>query len=657
MDKDSQVIVKETEDKKRKDTEKSSTATETEEKEISLPSSEPPDKTSPKTEIDLTHASSDADRVVHTMESDGSDEYVSARTEEKTSPEDGRIAVMNPNDVVFETETQPEEGDHQKKTEKEISDIKKSFTSRSPAGKPIQSDGLDRKPLLSTTLKDSERSRTAKKKTAPKRTSAKPIKPISQPITMSKGVAYLSGNIIRLIGGVKLSPGDEIKIKDKEFVLRAKPRRNTIIHVSAICLLFLGLILFTPLFKSHNYGRLIGIVLEENTRTPIPQAKIFFKEMGKTVKSNELGFFMFESMPPGMYTLETSATGHQPTRENVTITKDQSTTISMQLSPLVNDDRSAGSHSTVSTPTEGSQEISSSDVSANTDYGAIKIKSNVSDPVIQIDHQLIGTGNKVYRKIEPGKHVVTATKEGYYDWAGEVNVTPGKTMNLEIALSEDKSYHSATQTWKDYLTLGQTQLNSNDFTSALASYNQALALQPDAPEALLGRGQTHSQMGEKSKALEDLEKAAQLFVNESNYSSAMLCYNDLIVLKDVEPKYFLNRGICSLKLGQYQKSIQDLNKAIELDPKLFSGYLDLGEAYYQDGNYKLSIETYKQARKLNEKNPQVYVGLTKAYYAKKDKSEAKKSYKKFEELSTYMDREKMKENPEWRGILKGIGIE
>jgi hypothetical protein len=52
---------------------------------------------------------------------------------------------------------------------------------------------------------------------------------------------------------------------------------------------------------------------------------------------------------------------------------------------------------------------------------------------------------------------------------------------------------------------------------------------------------------------------------------------------------------------------------------------------------------------------QVYVGLAKAYFAKGKISSAKKNYKKFEELSTYIDREKEKQYPEWRELLKGIG--
>lgn len=628
MDKNKQVILSEAENKKRKDVETSSVATETEEKETSLPSVEQPTETSPENEIDLTRSSADTNHLVHSGESEGSDD-------------DSQISIMHPNDVVFEVETKPEEGAQQKRIEKDVSEKKRSYSSKSKTEKPIKEEGEERKRL--------------KKKTVPKKAKSTTVKPMPQPVIMSKGIAYLSGNMIKLTGGTKLSPGDEIKIKDKEFVLRAQPRKKTIIYVSATCLLILGLILFSPLFKSKGSGKLIGIVIDEKTKVFMPQAKIYLKEADKTVKSNQLGFFILESIPPGLYTLEASFSGYKAQRENVTIAKDQSTTISVQLLPLSFGNLSSESPSKVASPEEGSERLSSTDVSASSDYGALRIKSNVSDPVILVDNRPAGTGNKVYRKIEPGQHTVTATREGYSDWAGQVTINPGQTLNLNIELAEDKS--SSPQTWKDYLALAETQRNSNDLTSALSSYNQSLALNSNSAEALLGRGHTYMQIGEKSKALEDLEKAGKLFFNGHDYQNAILCYNDLMTFKDKDAGYYLNRGACFLRLGQYQNSITDLKKVIELDAGLFLGYLNLGEAYCKTGEYKLSIETYKRARKLNPNSQQVFVGLTKAYYLKGDQSEAKKSYKKYEELSTYLDREKMKQDPEWSTALKGMGVE
>lgn len=636
MDKDNQVFPDVTANVKRKDVETSSVTTQIEEREISLPSTNTPNATSPSNEIDLSQP---------TTGSKDSDDFLTEGTKEKrkSSSEDSHIAIMNPNDVVFQVETQPESTDPEEKKERELADKKSASPSKHKTGKLPKGEEGDKKRLL--------------KKIPSKKIMPKTVKPAPPPITISKGVAYLSGNVIKLTGGVKLSPGEEIKIGEREFVLRKQRRKNTVIYVSVILLLIFASLLFSPLFKSTNSGQLIGIVMEEKTKTFLPHAKIYLKETNKTIQSNDLGFFVLTSLPPGLYTLQVQSTGYKLKKENVTITKDQPTTVRVQLEPLASSDLYSDATTKATSPEEINSKTTSSDMSAMTsEDGTIKIKSNVSDPVIRIDQQLVGTGNKTYRNVESGKHIVTATKEGYYDWAGEVNVGPGQTLNLEITLSEDKSYHSSAQTWKDFIDLGKTQLNSNDFNSALTSYNQALTLKPDAPEALWGRGYTLIQMGEKSKALEDLKKASKLFINDQDYQNAIICYTNLITLNDQNKEFYLDRGDCYLRSGQYEKSVQDLKKAIQLDLNLFPGYLLLGEAYYKSGEYKLSIETFKHARKLNPTNPQVYTGLIKAYLAKGDKSEAKKSYKKFEELSTYIERENMKQDPEWRKILEEIEV-
>ena len=468
----------------------------------------------------------------------------------------------------------------------------------------------------------------------------------------------MRGNVIKLIGGVKLYPGDEIRIKDREFVLKTKRRKKTPIYISAVLLLIVGLIYFSPLLKSKNTGKLIGVVAEERTKTIVPGAKIYLEEAGKTVKSNQLGFFMFESLPPGSYALKVSSKGYRSKSEKVTIAGDQSVTLYVNLTPLSSGDLSSDSSAEVGSPQDPGRKASSSGTSTTgSSYGAVRIKSNVSDPVILIDDQLAGTGNKVYRKIKPGKHLIAVTKQGYYDWAKEVKIKPGKTLNLKISLSEDKSHRSDLQTWKDFITLGNTQLGSNDFTAALNSYNQALVLKSNSPDALQGRGYTHMQMGDRSKASEDFERAAKLFTDGRDYQKAAVSYTNLIALNDRDLDSYLNRGICYLKLREYQKSIQDLKKTVELNSDFFSGHLNLGQAYYKAGEYKLSIEAYKRARKLNSKNQLVFVGLTKAYFAKGDKSKAKKSYKKFEKLSTYIYQEKLKHDPKWREVLEGIGVE
>ena len=241
------------------------------------------------------------------------------------------------------------------------------------------------------------------------------------------------------------------------------------------------------------------------------------------------------------------------------------------------------------------------------------------------------------------------------DFIRQVKVESGETTALKINLSEAEKDMPIPQTSEDWMALAQSQADSSDLPAAVNSYSQALALDPKSAEAFLGRGLVYIQLNDRPKAAEDLGKAVEHYTREGDYNKAIICYSNLLGLNDQDSESFYNRGLCRVKLGQYQRSISDFEETIELDKDFFSGYLSLGKVYHKLGDYELSVKYYKKAKKLDPASPQVYLGLAKAYFAKGKKSSAKKNRKKFEELSTYMDRERMKQDPEWRELLKGIG--
>jgi Flp pilus assembly protein TadD len=554
------------------------------------------------------------------------------------------ISVIGPNEALLDVPQQSRKTTVGLKAE-ESTDKRKSPISSMPKYQQIpKSQKTEIKP--------------ATEKTPLVKTEIKPLVFPPKPVILSKGVAYLQGNMIKLTGGVKLHPGDQIKIGDKEFALRTGKKRNTWIYLAAAVIALAALIFFTPLLKSNHDATLVGIAIEENTGRIVPGTTITLKELNRTAQSNEHGLFVFESVPPGSYVLDITSEDHQPRSEKIEMAKDRSLTLQVNLTPSAPSQPKAGSTAeAVSSKKSTAGKKSSGQGTTGSTLGAVKIESNVTDPTILIDNRLAGVVNKVYPDIEPGKHIIAVTKEGYYDWAKEVKIGSGKTQTLKVVLSEDKTKHPDAKAWKDFVTLGNSQLNDGDLSEAMNAYNKALDLKPGSADALLGRGFTHLKMGEKAKAGTDFRRSAEGFEKNGDYRNAALSYSNLLSLNDQDLESLLGRGICYLRLGEYQSSISDLEKAIRLNKASFSGHLSLGEAYHRTGDFKRSIDSYKRAEKINSDDYQVFMGLTKAYYAKGDKSKAKKSYKDFEKVSTYINREKLKEDQEWREILEGIGIE
>ena len=580
------------------------------------------DPASQRSEIDLSHLSPRTD-------------FVGVKAKGKPGEEKEVISVQSTAEAALGSEPEPVEKSSPQEESKPVS-VKR------------------RKPGPRKAEKSSEASLGVKGKSkggrVAKKTKPRISKPPLEQVMVSKGVAYLEGNTIRVVGGTKLRPGDQVKIGEKEFVLKARAKKNKLPYLFVFVSLVVGLLISSQLLKGEGSGKLIGVVLEPETKTLLSDAKVHIKELGEEVRSNRLGFFIFDAVPSGSYTLCTSLGGYQATEDKVTIAKKQPTTLTVLL-PVNRLTRLSGKSSEGAIPPVGA----SPGTEGQSRYGAMRIESNVSDPAVTVDDWRLGMGNRTYQGIYVGKHTVKITKQGYQDFTQQVKIKSGETLSLKINLSEAERGTPIPQTSEEWIALARSQMNSHDFSAAANSYSQALILDPKSAEAFLGRGLVYLQVDDRFMALADLGKAAEHYTQEGDYHKAIVCYTNLLGLDEQNLDFLYNRGLCHLRLGQYQESICDLEETVELDKEFFLGYLNLGKLFYKLGDYELSLKHYKKAKKLDSTNPQVYAGLAKAYFAKGKKSSAKKNRKKFKEFSTYVDRERMKQDPKWRELLKGIG--
>ncbi|WP_314178075.1 tetratricopeptide repeat protein [Streptomyces winkii] len=93
---------------------------------------------------------------------------------------------------------------------------------------------------------------------------------------------------------------------------------------------------------------------------------------------------------------------------------------------------------------------------------------------------------------------------------------------------------------------GRDRRTADAYEQALADYDAALALDPDAARARYGRGETYRLMGRYDDALADLDRAVELGPHE-----------DWIVA---------SRGCTYFLMDRNEEAVADLDRAIELDP-------------------------------------------------------------------------------------------
>ncbi len=581
-----------------------------------------------------------------------------ASSEEKKENDTQKIDIQSPIQAMIE---KPESPDSRTRSEQKTVERKSKRTKSSKKAKrsELQSAEPDIQSSPIEKIKQQDKQENQEKKDSGSDVPTQP-KPVEEQKILTRGVAHFKENVIKIAGGFKLHSGDEIRIGERVFELRhlepsRKPLYWGILALGIVVLFFLFQFGFTG-YK--DTGKIVGVVIDRSSGALLPNAEVQLLDLGKKVRANDLGFFVLDVIPPGTYELQAQADGFSPVRENAVVLKKQITTTIVQLSS------GEGITSTNQPGSEGRTAKSGSESSASGKsaiskprLGSIKIESNVPGVRVYVDGRYLGTGNEVYSGISDGTHTVRLSKENYQDWSKRVMVKENRTFGVKANLSrmEASKGTAAPSKEESYFTLAQNEYNSGNYAGAVENYSRWLNQHSDNAESYLGRGNSYLKLGDKTKAIADLSDGAKLFETEGNLNKAVLCYTQVLNLTPGDQNTLYNRALDYIKIGEYEKAVPDLKKVTDKNPKFFNGFMQLGSAQYYSEDYQGAVDTYAKARKLNPNDKQVYVRLAITYAAMKDKSEAKRNYEKFKELTTLIDREKMKDSPEWVEVLKFLG--
>jgi tetratricopeptide (TPR) repeat protein len=158
-------------------------------------------------------------------------------------------------------------------------------------------------------------------------------------------------------------------------------------------------------------------------------------------------------------------------------------------------------------------------------------------------------------------------------------------------------------------------IEDEDFESALADLNKALKIDNQLELARLNRAFVLRMLGQKEKALKDIENSAiEIELNAEGYlqigivyfknndnKKALEFYNKSIEIDPNLVEAIYSRALVYCKLEEFEKSINDLNKSMELDNSHFMDFLLNGFAYVF---YK--IKDYNQAIQYAEKTLEEY---------------------------------------------------
>jgi serine/threonine protein kinase/tetratricopeptide (TPR) repeat protein len=155
---------------------------------------------------------------------------------------------------------------------------------------------------------------------------------------------------------------------------------------------------------------------------------------------------------------------------------------------------------------------------------------------------------------------------------------------------------SSLEALKSYTAAWQQRMNSNSADSLLL-FKRAIELDPEFAMAYAHLGRNYAHSGEQSLAMENIRQAYRLRSIVTDRENFFITYNyDRDVLRnfelarqlceswiekyprDAQPHAFLS-GLTSKGTAQYEKSIEEGEKAVALDPDFTVGYTNIAESY------------------------------------------------------------------------------
>jgi tetratricopeptide (TPR) repeat protein len=180
------------------------------------------------------------------------------------------------------------------------------------------------------------------------------------------------------------------------------------------------------------------------------------------------------------------------------------------------------------------------------------------------------------------------------------NRKSGKSEQKSASLKKEFQTASQGLTAVDWYNKAVDLWSDERFTDpgkAIEYLNEAIRLKPDYAEAYGNRGIAYVKLGQYQRAIQDYDTAIRLKPDDA---IAVAVYN--------------NRGLAYAELGQYQRAIQDYDTAIRLKPDYaMAAYYNRGDAYANLGQHQRAIQDYDTAIRLKLNDAKVYNNRGFAY--------------------------------------------
>jgi len=199
----------------------------------------------------------------------------------------------------------------------------------------------------------------------------------------------------------------------------------------------------------------------------------------------------------------------------------------------------------------------------------------------------------------------------------EVAITPEVRIRIEKVPTKNQQAYDLYLRGRDSFYRFYLNRNSADLENCIQLFKQAISSDPNfaLPYAWLGRAIEY-QIGQR------------IFIDYNEDTIISLCNKALSLEPNLADGYWI-RGRYYRNIGQFQKAIDDLIKAIEVNPNNALAYRYLGTTYFFNRDYTEALKNLRKAEKLVRGNEltQLYSDIGQLYVSIGEYQKAEKYYK------------------------------
>ncbi|HEY9849467.1 MAG TPA: tetratricopeptide repeat protein [Leptolyngbyaceae cyanobacterium] len=179
----------------------------------------------------------------------------------------------------------------------------------------------------------------------------------------------------------------------------------------------------------------------------------------------------------------------------------------------------------------------------------------------------------------------------------------------DVALGEVIEADATTDDAEVWFEQGYQQLMKGDFWGAIASFDKALAIQPDAHIAWYMLGVELGELGRFEEAIASFDKALAIQPDKHKaWYNRGVALDDLGQLEEEIASYekalaiqpdlhqaWYNRGIALRNLGRIEEEIASYDKALAIQPDDYKAWYNRGIALGNLGRFEEAIASYEKA--------------------------------------------------------------